>query len=337
MYRYAIIGFGGLGKLHLINLLRLEKERKDIKLCAVCGADKETVFSNVSLNIGTVDIASVDFSDCNFYTDYKALIKEEKPDFIISALPTYLHEEVAVYALKNGCHVFSEKPMALSLEGCNRMIEEAKENKKKLMIGHSLRFSFPYVKLKEYIDKETFGKVFRYEFSRYSQTPLWSWNNWILDPNLSGGCIVDMHIHDVDLVNWFFGKPNSVYAVGTENKLPCENVMSIYKYDDLLVYGSADWSMTQKFPFSARSIMNFEKATAVINNDTILIYTDEEIIELEPDKESSHYYEMKAFLNMIIDGKNCDEITTPESVRDSVSIVAAEKESIKNLCEVLCI
>ena len=172
--------------MHLINLLQLEVERKDIKLCAVCGADKETVYQSVSLNIGSIDMCSVDFSDCNFYTDYKILIDEQKPDFVVSALPTNLHEEVAVYALERGCHVFSEKPMALSLDECDKMIAAAKDNNKKLMIGHVLRFSPPYVKLKEYIDNETFGKIFRYEFSRYSQTPLWTWNNWILDPDLSG-------------------------------------------------------------------------------------------------------------------------------------------------------
>ena len=47
MYRYAIIGFGGLGKLHLGNLIKLERERGDIKLCALCGADPNTFKSNV--------------------------------------------------------------------------------------------------------------------------------------------------------------------------------------------------------------------------------------------------------------------------------------------------
>lgn len=336
MYRYAIIGFGGLGKLHLTNLMRLESERKgELKLCAICGADKETVLKNVSLNLGTVDISSIDFSDCGFYTEYKELIDKEKPDFVISAVPTYLHEEVAVYALNKGIHILSEKPMALTKDGCDRMMAAAKKNKKKLMIGQSVRFSPVYMKLREYIQKETFGKVYRYEFSRYSQTPTWTWNNWILDPALSGGCVMDMHIHDVDIINWFFGKPKSVCAIGTEKKLQLENVMAKYNYDDLMVTGSADWSMPQKFPFCARCITSFEKATAVITDGKLTVYTDEEVIVPEIDNENSHYREVKTFVEMILDGKNCDEITTAESVRDSVCIALAEIESIKSSKEII--
>ena len=152
MYRYAIIGFGGLGKLHLGNLIKLEKERGDIKLCALCGADPESFKSNVKLNIGNVDISSIDFSSCGFYQDYKELIDKEKPDFILSTLPTYLHEEVAVYALSHGVHVFSEKPMALSAESCRNMIDTARKNNKALMIGQCLRFDPSYREIKKYID-----------------------------------------------------------------------------------------------------------------------------------------------------------------------------------------
>ncbi|MBR5543005.1 MAG: Gfo/Idh/MocA family oxidoreductase [Oscillospiraceae bacterium] len=338
MYRYAIIGFGGLGKLHLINLLRLESERKgELKLCAICGADKETVLRNVSLNLGTVDISDVDFSECNFYTDYKELIEKERPDFILSALPTYLHEEAAVYALSKGVHVFSEKPMALTVKSCDNIIEAAKKNDRKLMIGQSLRFSPAILKLKEIVDNETYGKVCRYDFSRFSQTPTWSWNNWILNPELSGGCVMDLHIHDVDMVNWFFGKPKAVHAIGTSRKVPLENVIVRYDYDDVLVTGSADWSMSQKFPFNVRCIMNFERASAVVADGKLIIYTDDEVIEPELVNEKMHYLEIKAFVEMILDGKSCDEITTPESVRDSVRIVLAEVESIKTKKEVLIV
>lgn len=330
MYRYAIIGFGGLGKLHLMNLLRLEQERKgDISLCAICGADKESVLSNVKLNLGTVDISSVDFSKCGFYEDYKELIEKEKPDFILSTLPTYLHEEVAIYALSKGIHVFSEKPMALTVDGCDRMIENARKTQRKLMIGQSMRFSAPYAKLKEYVLNKTYGKVRRLEFCRYSQTPTWTWNNWILDPKLSGGCVVDMHIHDVDLINWLFGKPKAVFSVGTENKLELESVITQYVYDDMLVTGSADWSMPQQFPFTAKYIINFENATAVIADKKFLLYTDEEVIDVPLDDENNHYMEIKAFVEMIIDSKECNNITTVESVRDSVSIALAEIESMR--------
>jgi len=61
MYRYAIIGFGGLAKIHFSNLMKLEKERGDFILCAICGTDPESFQKNVSLNLGDVDMSSFDF------------------------------------------------------------------------------------------------------------------------------------------------------------------------------------------------------------------------------------------------------------------------------------
>lgn len=328
MYSYAIIGFGGLGKLHMTNLLKLEQERGDFHLKAVCGADPNAFHENVKLNLGDIDIASVDFSECSFYQDYKELIEKEKPDFILSTLPTYLHEEVAVYALNKGVHVFSEKPMALTAEGCTNMIEAAKRNNKKLMIGQCLRFDPGLEKIKEYIDNRTFGEIYRAEFSRYSQTPTWTWNNWILDPKQSGGCVLDMHIHDVDTINWLFGMPNSLRSASTSKKIQLESVFTQYFYDDLLVTASADWSMTQKFPFEQKCLFNFEKATVCMINEKLNVYTDNEIFSPEISEETYFMREIRAFLKLVIDGEESTQ-TSPESIRDSIMIALKEIESAR--------
>ncbi len=323
MYKYAIIGFGGLGKLHLSNLVKLEKERGDFKLQAICGADEKSFKENVKLNLGTVDLSDINIEECHFYSEYKELIDNEKLDFIISTLPTYLHKEAAVYALNHGVHVFSEKPMALSVEDCEEMIKAAKDNDRKLMIGQCLRFDSAFRKLKEYVENKTFGDVYRAEFTRYSQTPLWTWNNWILDPEKSGGCILDMHIHDVDLINWIFGMPKSICSAITEKKLRREGIFTQYFYDDLLVMSNADWSMPQSFPFEARCLVNFEKATVIIADGKLTVYKDDESFTEELDNEDYFVNEMKAFLGMVIDGEEC-EITSPESVMNSIKLAIWE-------------
>ncbi len=324
MFKYAIIGFGGLGKLHLTNLIKLEKERGDFELRAVCGADAKSFKESVRLNLGTVDLEGIDFSGCHFYDDYRSLIDNEDIDFILSTVPTYLHEEVAVYALNRGIHVFSEKPMALSIDSCQNMIDASEKNGKKLMIGQCLRFHPAYALLKEYVDNKTFGRVCRAEFIRYSQKPTWTWNNWILDPKLSGGCILDMHIHDVDLINWMFGMPDSLRSVADQHKL--ESVFSQYFYKDLFVTANADWSLPQKFPFRARCLLNFEEAAVVIEDEVLTVYKDSEVIVPDIPKETYFADEMRTFLEMVIDGKE-SSITSPESIADSVRIVMAEIES----------
>lgn len=329
MYRYAILGFGGLGKLHLTNLVKLSEEF-DITLAAICSADPNAVFQNVSLNLGDVDISKMDFSSVAVYTDYKKLIDEVKPDFVLSTLPTYLHAEVAIYALEHGVHVFSEKPMALSLEDCTAMIDAANKNQRKLMIGQCLRFDPVMQAVKQYVKDGTYGKLYRAEFHRYSQTPLWTWQNWILDPKQSGGCIFDMHIHDTDLINWLFGMPNSLRSAVTRGKMEAESVFTQYFYDDgLLVTSAADWSLPQKFPFECRSLFNFEHACMQAKDGILTIYTDEEVLTPELPEDLHFLDEMRAFLNLALCDISC-ELTSPESVRDSHRLAMLEIESAES-------
>lgn len=329
MYNYAIIGFGGLGKLHLSNLVQLEKERGDIHLQAICGTDEKSFKENVKLNLGMVDLSQINITDCNFYQDYKELIERENIDFILSTLPTYLHKEVAVYALERGIHVFSEKPMALNLDDCKAMITAAKQNQKQLMIGQCLRFDPTYMKLKEFVDNNTFGKPYRAEFTRYSQLPTWTWNNWILEPEQSGGCILDMHIHDVDLINWIFGMPNHIYSSMTNKKANRESVFTQYFYDELLILSNADWSMTQSFPFEARCLVNFEEATVVISDGKLSVYKDDEAYDQEFPDGRSFVNEMSAFLRLIIDKEECC-VTSPESIMNSVELAMKEIKSAES-------
>lgn len=336
MYRYAIIGAGGLGKVHFANLARLAEERKgDIKLCAICGTTKETFTKSVSLNFGTVDTSAADLSEVSFYQDYRELIDTEKPDFVISATPTFLHADIAVYALSRGVHIYSEKPMALTAADGDRMIAASEQTGAFLMIGQSSRFCWAYRKLKEYVSQNTFGKALRFEFCRYSQTPLWTWNNWILDPNQSGGCVLDMHIHDVDLINWFFGKPKAVFATGTENKCQVENVLARYTYDGMLGTGSADWSLPQKYPFTKRFMICFEQATVEIANGQLWVYTDEEAYQPELPRDDIHFDAMKTFLGIILDGAPREATTDGRTVRDSVTIALAELKSMETGEEVI--
>lgn len=328
MYRYALIGFGGLGRVHLANLEKLGRERGDLTLCAICGTTREGFSQSVSTNIGTTDCSHINIDKVNFYDDYKELIDCEKPDFVFTALPTYLHEEVAVYALERGVHTFSEKPMALTLEGCQNMIDASEKSGAYLMIGQCTRFAREIIKLKEIIDSGVYGKMYRAEFHRYSQLPMWTWKNWILDPEKSGGCIVDMHIHDVDLINYLFGTPKSLHSVMTEQNAKRESVFTQYEMPDgAVILSRGDWSLPQKFPFEQGAMICFEKACIKLADHHLMtIYTDDEVITPELEGENSYVAEAREFLRCI-DEKTTSPITSARSVKESIRIALAEVES----------
>ena len=326
MYRYAIIGFGGLGRIHLSNLLKISKKRGDIELVAICGTTRENAQKQVEINLGNAPAAELDFSKCKFYNDYSELIENEQIDFAFSVLPTYLHDKAALMALKNNIHLFSEKPMALSVESCEQMIKTANDHNKILMIGHHLRFDPVYKQLLKYVKDKTFGEVRSAQFTRNSQLPVWTWNNWILDAKKSGGCVLDMHIHDVDLVNILFGMPKSVMSSMTSSVVERESILTLYDYEKFTVISRADWSLPQKYPFSAECKVDFERASVCINNGEITVYTDNDSYNLLISEEDAFYNEAYAFVSAVADKKQIEE-SSPESVLKSVKLAMAEIES----------
>ena len=195
-------------------------------MVAICDIDEEK-FENKFLS-GNIDVgnAQYDFSKYRLYTDIDDMLEKEELDIVDIALPTYLHAEVSVKALNKGINVLCEKPMALTVEECRKMIEAAEKNNRKLMVAQCLRFWPEYEYLKECVETKRFGDVLSGYFFRGGSTPKWSYQNWLLKKEKSGGVILDQHIHDVDMINWLFGTPEAVSSIA-KNVIPAA-VMTLY-------------------------------------------------------------------------------------------------------------
>ena len=328
MKNFAIIGFGGLGKTHFLNLLKIESERNDIRLSAICNADIESITKNVRINLGNVDIKDIDFSRFNLYTDYKEMVEKEKLDFVFITLPTYLHCEVALYCLEHGIDVYTEKPMAITLSQCESMMAAAKKNGRKLMVGHCLRFTGEYEFLKKLTESGKYGKVVKAEFYRRSALPTWSFDNWLLKDDKSGSCIVDMHVHDVDVMVWLFGKPDSCMTVSTHKMADYESTYSLYKCGDASVLILTDWGIHSSFPFSCGYNVTFEGAYAVCQNGKVTLYTNEGAEQVDTDSGDCFYKEVKEFIEAVADGKPF-KTADVESVYKTMKVVFKEKEISK--------
>lgn len=326
MLRFAIVGLGGLGKVHFRNVIGMEKERGDIRLVALCDVEQERFSDPVTTNLGGVEI-SVDISKYNLYTDLDEMLHKEELDFVITAVPTYLHERISVKVLERGIHVFSEKPMALNLEQCENMIKVAREKGKILMIGQCLRYWPEYCRLKEMYDSKEFGELIRAEFLRYSPTPTWSWQNWMMDYDKSGCAALDLHVHDVDFINHAFGKPISVYSLATHHVTKFDSIFTHYEYEDMVVTSSCDWGMVDTYPFRPQFVARFEKASVEMSEGALRIYEpgkEPRIEQLNP--ENAYVSEINDFINCIKVGRE-STINNPESVMQSLRIALCEMES----------
>lgn len=146
------------------------------------------------------------------FTDALALVRDPRVDAVSITLPTHLHREYTTAALEAGKHVLLEKPMALSVPDCDAMIEVAQKNGRILMVAHVLRFWPEYTALVGFLQTGQIGKALSATAQRLAGPPRWS--DWLLHPELSGGEVLDLHIHDLDTFNWLFGQPRTVYSRG---------------------------------------------------------------------------------------------------------------------------
>ncbi len=331
MLKYAIIGFGGLGKVHFraYNEVR-EKACEEVKLVALCDIRESVFKTQTATNLGDSN-TNLDFSEYNLYYSVDELLEKEELDFVVTALPTYLHAEIANKCLNRGIHVFSEKPMAISLEEAESMIDTAKKNNRKLMIGQCCRYTSRYVKLKEIIDSKEYGEVVRASFHRISPLPIWSWQNWFLDEKKSGGAVLDLHVHDVDLINYYFGMPRSVTSFATNYKTGHDSVITRYEYDNKLVSCTGEWGCpSHTYPFQSGFFVRFEKATVEMKNGKFMLYPDGEegtlAEEIVVDKVNDYAAEVIDFIDCIVNDK-VSEINPPEASLDTVRIAFAEKLS----------
>ena len=139
-------------------------------------------------------------------TDYRELVAAPNIDALFVAAPDFLHEEIAVAALEAGKAVYLEKPMAITLEGCDRILETAYRTGSKIFVGHNMRH-FPVVlKMKELIDSGLIGEIqagWCRHFVSYGGDAYF--RDWHSDRRNTTGLLLQKGAHDIDVMHWLMG------------------------------------------------------------------------------------------------------------------------------------
>ena len=333
MLKVGLAGIGFMGRVHLDNYMRLESEGYPVKLTAICDIDSDKFkgeFIKGNIDVGN---AKYDFSKYNLYTSIDEMIEKENLDYLDIALPTYLHAEVAVKALNKKMSVLSEKPMAMNAIECAKMIDASKKNGKILMIAQCLRFWPEYEYLKECVEDGRYGNVTGAYFFRGGGSPAWSYENWMTKKEKSGGCILDQHIHDVDTINWLFGKPASVSTMG-RNIIEgggYDIVSTNYNFNDgKVINAQDDWTLNGNFGFEMLYRVNFDKANLIYEKGVLKVnQNDGKSFEPELSKDNGYYREIKTYCD-ILGGRSVLGDNGPDSTIQTIRIVEAEQKSADN-------
>ena len=186
--KMGLIGAGRMGKVYAHTL---GFNVAEVDLVAIADADPKT----------SEEVAARFGMECH-YTDYHELLKREDISAVVIATPTSTHAQVIKDAANAGKHIFSEKPLAMTLEMCDEAIAAAKEAGVKLQLGFMRRFDAAYALAKKKIDEGAIGRpvVFHAISRDKNRTNL----EFARRAN-SGGMIMDMGVHDFDLARWLMG------------------------------------------------------------------------------------------------------------------------------------
>jgi myo-inositol 2-dehydrogenase/D-chiro-inositol 1-dehydrogenase len=198
---FGLIGYGAWGRHHA----RAIRGTGGAELRAVCA------WSEASRSAAAAETGAA------VYRSYADVLSRPDLDVIDIVIPNYLHEEVATAALRSGRHVVLEKPMATTVAACDAIIAAARDNDRLLLVGHEMRFSGMYGRIRQLIDEGRVGEP------RYILADLWrrpyrpGSDGWRLDRARVGNWTLEEPVHFFDIVCWYLagaGEPGSVFAYG---------------------------------------------------------------------------------------------------------------------------
>ena len=183
--RVCIIGVGRAGMVHATNF---KKNVPRASLVAVVDADLELAEKRAK-DLG-VEL---------FFSDLCQALDRVEIDAICITTPTFTHAEIAIAAARAGVHIFCEKPMALTLEEADDMVQAADEAGVKLQVGFMRRFDPIFITAKERIEKGEIGSpMLVRSLTRGPGLP----PRWACDPRTSNGMLAEVNSHDFDTIRW---------------------------------------------------------------------------------------------------------------------------------------
>lgn len=192
--RYALIGCGRISPNHVA--AALENELNIVAICDIDLTKMDELTEKFNLS-----------KDVKKYADYNEMIRSEQLDLMAICTESGKHGQIALDCLDFGVNLIIEKPIALSLEEADQIIEKANRNNLKVSACHQNRFNKSIQKIRQAVEDKRFGKLmhgtahirWNRGFEYYNQA---KWRGtWDQD----GGALMNQCIHNIDLLRWMMG------------------------------------------------------------------------------------------------------------------------------------
>ena len=198
--RVALIGAGGIAGAHM----RYYRDMDDVEMVAAADLMAESVRNRCE-----------EFEIPEAYTDYKKMLRQVKPDAVSVCTPNGLHAPCSIAALNAGAHVIVEKPLAMNAREGQRMIDAAKKNRRKLVIGFQHRYEPGTQFIKKAVDNGDLGKILYGRVQALRRRGIPNWGVFGRKDLQGGGPLIDIGVHALETTHYVMGSPRPVAASGS--------------------------------------------------------------------------------------------------------------------------
>lgn len=328
MIAVGVIGLGMMGTTHL----GIYTARHDARIVAVSDIDHDRLYGKSSVNVNIDGLPGVNAlpDDVAKYRDAKDLIADLNVQLVDICLPTPLHAELAKMALKKGKHVLVEKPLARTSAEAFELADTVEDASGFAMPAMCMRFWPGWDWLKQAIDDRIYGSILSAHFWRLISHP---GTPFCLDGKSCGGALLDLHVHDVDYIQYCFGMPEAVFSRGySKVSGEIDHVITQYVYSDIpLVTAEGGWAMADGYGLEMQYRVNFEHATARFTfdgtNNLTLFQQEKPPANIPLASNMGYIYEIEYFLDCISNNRTPSRVTFRDAAH-AILIIEAEGQSI---------
>ena len=191
MIRFAVVGLGHIGKRHV----EVIQNNPDAELVALC-------------DVRSLESLGIDDFGVPFFHSIDEMLESNVPiDVVNICAPNGFHAKYAIQALKKGCHVVIEKPMALTKSEAEQIVTTANEVSRNVFCVMQNRYSPPSVWLKQLMAEHRLGNIYMVQLNCFwnRDERYYTKGNWHGSAELDGGTLFTQFSHFVDVMNWLFG------------------------------------------------------------------------------------------------------------------------------------
>lgn len=296
------VGVVGLGHQSLEDHIPAIKSSPDVELAGVVEVDKKKLKLFLEGN-----------KNVKGYNSFDDLIKKQRLDFVIIAVPHYLHYKLTKKALINKIPVLKEKPLAVSLVQARELKNIAEKNNVPFSITLQRRFNPVYSTFFQLVDKIGCPFFVEAKYTFYTENPQQGWRG--KKALAGGGCLIDMGYHIIDLLMWYFGLPDKVFA-----EMSCSA-------KENMTYDAEDTAQVV-FRYESKRIFGSLLISRVIppKQEYLNVYGTRGIIHIERGKIER--YSACGVLQESLERKNQWPSAAQDQINYFIKVIRGEKENI---------